>query len=158
MSDIYQILASLSLPYTRYDHPAVFTCQDIATHSLAIPGEVCKNLFLQNRKGGKYFLVVVSKDKKAYLKKLEQYLGEKVTFASPEDMLRLLGVTPGSVTLLGLIHDAQKEVIVVIDEALWANEELQMHPLVNTSSLVMKRQEVQTFLDVRGNDVRFTQL
>lgn len=158
MSDIYQILDSLSLPYTRYDHPAVFTCQDIATHSLTVPGEVCKNLFLQNRKGGKYFLVVVSKDKKADLKKLEQYLAEKVTFAPPEDMLRLLGVTPGSVTLLGLIHDTQKEVIVVIDEALWANEKLQMHPLVNTSSLVMKRQDVQTFLDVRGNDVRFTQL
>lgn len=103
-------------------------------------------------------MVVVSNEKKADLKKLESLLGEKLSFASPERMMQYLGVTPGSVTLLGLIHDTQKELIVVIDEDLWKNEELQMHPLVNTTTVVLKRDDVKTFLDWRGNSLRFFQL
>lgn len=158
MADIYQALDSLSLPYTRYDHPAVFTCKEAEIHCGHVPGGICKNLFLRNRKGDTYFLVVVSNEKKADLKKLETLLGEKLSFGSPERMLQYLGVTPGSVTLLGLIHDTQKEVAVIIDEDLWKHEQLQMHPLVNTSTIVMKRDDVKTFLDSRGNSLRFAQL
>ncbi len=158
MADIYQVLDSLSLPYTRYDHPAVFTCAEAEIHCAHAPGGICKNLFLRNRRGDKHFLVVVSNEKKADLKKLEVLLEEKVSFASPERMLQYLGVTPGSVTLLGLIHDTQKEVLVVIDEDLWKHDELQMHPLVNTATVVLKREDVKAFLDWRGNALRFVQL
>ena len=158
MADIYQALDSLSLPYTRYDHPAVFTCAEAEIHCSHVPGGICKNLFLRNRKGDKHFLVVVSNEKKADLKKLESLLGEKLSFASPERMMQYLGVTPGSVTLLGLIYDTQKELTVVIDENLWKHEQLQMHPLVNTATVVLKRDDVKAFLDWRGNSLRFAQL
>ncbi len=158
MADIYQVLDSLSLPYTRYDHPAVFTCAEAEIHCAHVPGGICKNLFLRNRRGDKHFLVVVSNEKKADLKKLEVLLEEKVSFASPERMLQYLGVTPGSVTLLGLIHDTQKELVVVIDEDIWKHDQLQMHPLVNTATVVLKREDVKAFLDWRGNALRFAQL
>ncbi len=156
--DIYQILDDLALPYTRYDHPAVFTYEEATIHCAHIPGGVCKNLFLRNRKGDKHFLVVVSNNKKADLKKLESRIGERLSFASPERLFEHLGVTPGSVTILGLVHDTDRAVTVLIDKGLWDHEELQMHPLVNTASVVMKRDDVKQFLDWRGNTLRIEYL
>ncbi len=158
MSDIYSILDSLGVAYGRYDHPAVFTCEEAVIHCAGIPGGVCKNLFLRNRKGNRHFLVVIPSEEKADFTQLESLLGEKIGFASPERLLQFLGVTPGSATLLGLINDHDKQVEVIIDERLWACDELQMHPLVNTASLVIKHDDVKKFLDWRGNRLRIEKL
>ena len=158
MSDIYSILDSLGVVYARYDHPAVFTCQEVAIHCAGIPGGVCKNLFLRNRKGNRHFLVVIPSEEKVSFAQLESLLGEKLGFASPERLFQFLGVTPGSATLLGLINDHDKQVEVIIDQRLWACDELQMHPLVNTASLVIKRHDVKKFLDWRGNQWRIEKL
>lgn len=158
MTDIYQILSELAIPYTRYDHPAVFTVEESEQVCGDIPVAHTKNLFLRNRKGDKHFLVVVSITKRADLKKLEALLEEKVSFASPERLLKYLGVTPGSVTLLGLVNDVDREVSVIIDKELWENEILGMHPLINTATLGIKRTDLERFLAARGNHVRFVTL
>ncbi len=135
MTDIYQALSELAIAYTRYDHPAVFTAEEAEQLCGSIPVAHTKNLFLRNRKGDKHFLVVIGATKRANLKQLETLLGEKISFASPERLQQCLGVIPGSVTLLGLINDKNKEVSVIIDQDLWDNEILGVHPLVNTTTL-----------------------
>lgn len=158
MTDIYQILSELSIPYTRYDHPAVFTVEEAEKICGSIPVTHTKNLFLRNRKGDKYFLVVINATKRADLKQLETLLGEKISFASPERLQQYLGVVPGSVTLLGLVNDLNKEVSIIIDQELWDNEVVGVHPLVNTATLGIKKQDLEKFLVWRGNPVRFMRL
>lgn len=159
MQDIYQILAGLSIPYTKHDHPAVFSYEDELRLGVKVPGATSKNLFLKNKKGNQHYLVCLEITKRADLKNLAKLLGEaNLSFASPERLQKYLGVTPGSVTLLGLINDVNKEVVVIIDNDLWKHEKINYHPLVNTASLVFKRDDLKKFLAWRGNEVKFLDL
>ena len=104
MQDIYTTLANLKIPYTRYDHAPIFTVEEGEALIKSIPAGPSKNLFLRDKTGTKHFLVVMYAHKRADLKKMAEKLGEpKLSFASPERLLKYLGVTPGSVTPLGLI-------------------------------------------------------
>jgi len=158
MTDIYKILSDLNIPFTRYDHPAVFTVEEAEALCNTIPGGHIKNLFLRNRKGDKHYLIVIGVEKQVDLKKLEILLDEKLSFASPERLMHFLGVTPGSVTILGLINDINKEVVVIIDIELSKYESLDCHPLINTVTLVISQEGVANFLKWSGNEVRHISL
>lgn len=158
MTDIYKILSDLDILFIRYDHPAVFTVKEAEDLGNTIPGGHIKNLFLRNRKGDKHYLVVIGVEKQVDLKKLGILLDEKLSFASPERLMNFLGVTPGSVTILGLINDINKEVVVIIDTELSKYESLDCHPLINTATLVISQEGVAKFLEWRGNEVRYISL
>lgn len=152
MPDIYDFLSSHNIEYQRFDHPAVFTCEEAEKLDLDMPGNGTKNLFLRDKAPKRHFLVVVPKEKNVDLKKLKDLLGvSKLGFASPDRLQTYLQLTPGSVTLLGLINDAQHAVEIVIDEQLW-NKPLQCHPLINTASLVLQPQAIQRFLELTGHE------
>ncbi len=152
MPDIYSVLQTLSIPFTRYNHPAVFTVEESTEICKNIPGVKTKNLFLRNRAGNKHWLLVIAAAKRADLKRLSGLLGEpKLSFASPENLMKYLGVTPGSVTLLGLINDTAHEVNVIMDEDVMKQNEIQFHPLTNTATLVIPRQGVEKFITWCGN-------
>ncbi|MDO8625915.1 MAG: prolyl-tRNA synthetase associated domain-containing protein [Candidatus Magasanikbacteria bacterium] len=156
MPDIYEVLRQLNVPYTKYDHPAVFSYEDELRLGVKVPGATSKNLFLKNKKGDKHYLVCLEIEKRADLKKLAALLNESnLSFASPERLQKYLGVTPGSVTLLGLINDINKEVVIIIDNDLWKHDEINCHPLINTASLVFKREDLKKFLDYCGNKIQF---
>jgi Ala-tRNA(Pro) deacylase len=153
--NIYEFLRAHEIPFERYDHEAVFTCEQ--ADSLPIPGASAKtkNLFLRDRKGRRHFLVTVDAEKSVDIKALEELLAAKgLSFASAERLGRFLGLTPGSVTLLGVINDARGDVEVVVDEDLWQCDFLQCHPLVNTSTLVMSMDGVRRFLALTGHEPR----
>ena len=158
MKDIYKILEELSIKYVQYDHPAVFTCEEADQYYAKMTGGHSKNLFLRNKKGDRYYLVIVKTDKKVDLKGLSEKLAEKkLAFASPERLLNVLGLTPGSVTPFGLINDENKQVTVVIDEDLWKYDTLNYHPNVNTATLGISRDDFKKFLDFCGNGVKFAE-
>lgn len=97
-------------------------------------------------------LIVVGDDKSVDLKGLKDAVGaDKLSFASPERMLELLGVEPGSVTILGLANDMEHKVEVFIDQAIWNAEEFQCHPLVNTATLVIPHIGMEAFLKATGH-------
>ena len=105
--DIYEFLARHGVEYQRYDHPAVFTCAE--AERLVPPMEAArtKNVFLRDRKGARHFLVVVGYHKSIDLKALAPLIqADRLNLGSPERLMKYLGVTPGSVTILGLAHDA----------------------------------------------------
>jgi Ala-tRNA(Pro) deacylase len=152
--DIYQFLADHDIEYERRDHPPVFTCEEAERLVPDMSAAKTKNLFLRDRKGRRHFLVVVGYEKAVDLKALTSFLGvSKLGFASPERLKRYLGVDPGSVSILGLMNDVDQAVEVIVDEGLWGAEAFRCHPLVNTSTLAISRDDIQRFLEITGHQV-----
>ena len=134
-TQLYEDLAALGIGYEVYEHPAVFTVAESSQHNDAIPGAHTKNLFLKDKVGA-YFLVTVPADARVDLKALPAAIGcGRVSFGKAEDMERLLGVTPGSVTALAVMNDSAGEVRFVLDASLMEAEIINCHPLRNTATL-----------------------
>jgi Ala-tRNA(Pro) deacylase len=153
--DIYEFLDRHGIPYQRYDHQAVYTCEQ--ADRLAIPPGPAKtkNLFLRDRRAKRHILLSVGADRNVDIKALEEVLDARgLSFASPERLREVLGIEPGSVTILAALNDAEGRVEVVVDEDLWSKDALQCHPLVNTSTLVIGRQDIERFLKLTGHTPR----
>lgn len=160
MKDIYEILEKLNIPYKKHDHPPVFTTKESAKFRFVSDGVgETKNLFLRNKKGDQHYLVTLGHEKKADLKELRKKLDEsKLSFASPERMMEKLGLAPGSVTLLGLINNPEKDVIVILDQDLWEHEVIACHPNRNDATLEINRKDMDRFLEWCGHEVRILSL
>jgi len=155
MVDLYQILAEHQIEYERYDHPAVYTVEDVKRLVPPLPAAKTKNLFLRDHKGTRHFLVIVPADKRVDIKALNVTIGSsRLSFGSANRLKKFLGVDPGSVTIFALVNDSDHEVELIIDESLWQQEAFQFHPLVNTSTLVISNNSLKRFLALTGHDVK----
>ncbi|MGL6496874.1 prolyl-tRNA synthetase associated domain-containing protein [Aeromonas veronii] len=144
---IYSLLDLLAIPYQRFDHPPVFTCEEASKLLPDLPAAKTKNLFLRDPKSERLFLVVSPEEHRVDLKALAAMLGVKrLSFGSPERLDAVLGLTPGSVTLLAMVRDREKAVELVVDEAIWQAEQVQCHPLVNTATLIIRLDDVRRLL------------
>ena len=156
---IFAALSAMGIPYELYEHPPVFTADEAALHWSAIRGAAVKNLFLRNKKGDRHYLVILGIEKQADLRHLVKVIGDdRLSFGSPERLQRYLGVTPGSVSPLGLIHDTNRGVRVVVDSDLRSADRLIFHPNDNTASLTISGADFVRFLEDRGNSVRWVKL
>jgi len=159
MNDIYQILNDLNINYVKHEHQAVFTVGEAESIHKNFRGASSKNLFLRNRKGDRHYLLVMESIKKTDLKALAQQLEESnLSFASPDRLMKYLGLAPGSVSPFGIINDIKKEVVVLIDEDLWRHDIQNFHPNINTATLELSRDDFKKFLDWSGNEVRFVKV
>lgn len=151
--DIFSVLARLHIEYVRHDHEPVYTCEAAAR---AVPnlGEAAhtKNLFLRDKKGRRHWLVVTLCSKAVDLRALAPLVGaDNLSFASAERLAQYLQLTPGAVTALALIADRQHNVQLVVDADVWEHEAMCCHPLVNTSTLVLSRRDLQRFFEFTGH-------
>lgn len=152
---VYDILKELGIPYTRHEHPPVYTVEEAEQHWENITGAHCKNLFLRNKKGKKHYLVLVESRKRVDLKALTGRLGEdRLSFASPERMMRYLGLEPGAVSPFGLINDRENTVVVIIDQELKEASHVNFHPNVNTATVGITFSDFEKFLSHCGNPIR----
>ena len=153
--DIYDFLAHLNIAYERHDHPAVFTVEEADVYAEAIVGTHTKNLFLRDKKGKRHFLVVAGSHTSVNLKELSKTLNvSNLSFASPERLMKHLGIEPGSVSSLALFTDREAHnVEVVFEQAVWESDFICCHPLVNTVTLVIAKADLERFLDATGHDV-----
>lgn len=151
--DIYSFLDQHGITYQRFDHEAVFTCEQAAEiRTKPMPSKDTKNLFLRDDKGTRHFLVTVGHEKKVDLKALRTIVGaSKLSFGSPERLKDHLGVEPGSVTLLGLVNDPDHKVEFYIDTAVWEANGVCCHPLVNTATLAIPHEGIVKFLQATGH-------
>ena len=150
--DIYEFLHTNDIPYERYDHEAVYTCEQADRLDLKTNAAKTKNLFLRDRKARRHFLVSVRDEKTVDIKGLEDALEVKgLSFASSERLMEYLGLTPGSVTILAAVNDTRGRVEVIVDKDLWQSKAIQCHPLVNTSTLVISRHDIERFLILTGH-------
>ncbi len=128
-------LDALAIPFTAHEHVAVFTVAESDTVNAAIPGAHTKNLFLKDA-GGAFWLITVPGEARVDLKALPAAIGcKRVSFGKPDDMQRLLGIAPGSVTPLAAINAAPGSITVVLDAGLAAAERVNVHPLRNTGTI-----------------------
>ncbi len=153
--EVHDALAALGIAFERFAHPPVFTVEEAERYWAEIPATHCKNLFLRNAKGSRHYLVVLGHAKKADLKALAAALGDdRLSFASPERLMRFLHLTPGAVSPFGLIHDSAREVIVALDSDLPGTERIGFHPNVNTATITLPTDEFLRFLAAQGNVVK----
>lgn len=139
----YDLLDSLEIVYSRVDHSHADTIEACHEVEKILGWPVCKNLFLCNRQKTQYYLLMLEGDKVFKTKDLSKQLGvARLSFADAEDMERLLGVAPGSVTVLGLMHDKENLVQLVMDKPIFEGEQISCHPCISTSTLVMSRTDM----------------
>lgn len=153
--DIFTYLNTHGIQHTAYDHPPVFTVEDATRLKAHVPGARTKNVFLRDRKGRRHFLVMVGHDKTVDTKALAKQIDvNRLNMGTPERLQEFLGVKPGSVTILGLIHDVDHNVEVYIDTTLWQAKAIQCHPLINTQTLVIEKSELEKFLDTTQHEAQ----
>lgn len=135
---VYDFLDKLGVQYQRIDHEAAMTmeaCEEI-DHALGDNTTICKNLFLCNRQETDFYLLLMPGDKLFKTKDLSaQIHSARLSFAKPEYMEKYLDITPGSVSVLGLMNDSEKKVQLLIDEDVMKEPYFGCHPCINTSSL-----------------------
>ena len=157
--EVYAALDALGISYQSYEHPPVFTGEAAAEHWARIPGTQVKNLFLRNKKGDRQYLVILEIAKQADLRHLVKVIGDdRFSFGSPERLMATLGVTPGSVSPFGLLHEGARDVRVIVDQDLRRVERLIFHPNLNTLSVTISRADFERFLASRPNTVRWLTL
>jgi Ala-tRNA(Pro) deacylase len=150
--DLFARLAELGIVTETIEHEAVFTVAESARLERDILGGHTKNLFLKDAKG-KLFLVVAESHTSVDMKSLHKKIGAaRLSFGKPELLMDVLGVPAGSVTALALINDDQKRVSVVVDERLMGYERINCHPLVNTATTSIARDDLFRFMRATGHD------
>lgn len=138
--------------YQRVEHPAVFTCAEAELHRPDLPAVSTKNLFLCDKKARRFFLAVTACEKTVKLDNLSSQLGvASLRFGSEENLMRLLGVTRGAVTMMSLVNDKEHQVELWIDSSIWNSEYFLSHPLVNTATLVLAKPELERFFTLTGH-------
>ena len=135
---VYDFLDSLRVRYKRIDHEAAMTmeaCEEI-DRTLGEGAAICKNLFLCNRQVTEFYLLLIPGEKPFKTKYLSAQIGSsRLSFGKPEYMEKFLDITPGSVSVLGLMNDQEKKVRLLIDEDVLTRPYFACHPCINTSSL-----------------------
>lgn len=139
----YDLLDSLSIPYEHLDHEALFTIEACHEADAALNVCMCKNLFLCNQNKTRFYLLLMPGEKRFQTKVFSSLIGSSRLSFAPENYLEeLLGLTPGSVTVLGLMHDVEGKVSLYIDADLLKEEYIGCHPCINTSSLKIRTDDL----------------
>ena len=151
--DLLAYFEELGIPVTTVDHEPVFTVAESGDLHDRIPGGHTKNLFVKDKKS-RYFLLTVEEYATVDLKTVHTLIGAsgRVSFGRPEALMDYLGVEPGSVTALGAINDDEQQVTFVLDESLMENEIINCHPLRNTATTSIGRDDLLSFIRATGHE------
>lgn len=140
---VYDLLDALCMEYERVDHDPADTIEDCRAVEEVIGVGVCKNLFVCNRQKTEYYIIMMSGEKPFRTADVSKKLGvSRLSFASSEDMERILDVTPGSVTVMALKNDKKGTVHLVVDRDIINGEYVRCHPCINTSTLKIKTEDL----------------
>jgi len=150
---VYDLLDALGIAYDRVDHAAAMTMEDCAEVDQVLGTIICKNLFLCNRQKTQFYLLMMPADKPFHTRDITAQIGSaRLSFAAPEFMEQFLDITPGSVSILGLMNDRDNRVQLLIDKPVIECDKIACHPCINTASLLMDTRDVlDIFLPAVGH-------
>ena len=150
---VYDLLDKLGIEYKRADHPSAETMEACLEIEKVLGVEICKNLFLRNRQKTEFYLLMMPGSKPFKTKDITKQLGcARLSFAEAEFMEEFLDITPGSVSVLGLMNDKENRVRLIIDKDILEGEYIGCHPCINTSSLAIKTEDIlNKFLPAVGH-------
>lgn len=156
---VYDYLDKLGIKFDYYEHPEAPTIEIAAQYYRGEGTTLCKNLFFRNHKGNRHYLVIMDSTHAMDIHDIEHKLHQsKLSFASPERMMKYLGVRPGSVSLFTLVNDVNHEVTLFVDNGLRNAEKVSFHPNDNTASLVISNADMMKFIESIGNPYEFLDL
>lgn len=151
-SQVYDFLETHGIEFDYYEHPEAPTIEIAKQFYRGEGTTLCKNLFFRNHKGNKHYLVIMDSRHDMDIHSIEKVLHQgKLSFASPERMMKYLGVRPGSVSLFNLVNDVNHDVILFVDEELMRTEKVSFHPNDNRASLVISSDAMMKFISAVGN-------
>lgn len=151
-SDLYARFEALGIRYTTHEHRAVFTVEESRDLKAALPGGHTKNLFLKDKKG-RLFLLSALGDTVIDLNAVSKLMGSgRFSFGNADLLMRHLGVTPGSVTVFGVINDTERNVTLMLDEGLFAHDPVNFHPLRNNATTAMSPADLLKFCRATGHE------
>ena len=140
---VYDFLDTLGVEYERIDHEAAMTMEACEEIDKALEATICKNLFLCNRQETDFYLLLMPGDKPFKTKNLSAQIGSaRLSFGKPEYMESFLDITPGSLSVAGLMNDKENRVRLLIDADVFKGEYIGFHPCINTSSLRVKTSDL----------------
>lgn len=141
---VYDLLDSLGIEYERIDHAPAMTMEICEQIDASLGAAICKNLFLCNRQQTDFYLLMMPGNKPFKTKDISAQIGSsRLSFGTPEFMEEFLDITPGSLSLLGLMNDSGHRVRLLIDEELMREEYIGCHPCINTSSLKIRTSDIR---------------
>jgi Ala-tRNA(Pro) deacylase len=150
--EILALLAEQEIDHRTSLHPPVFTVEQAQAHTHHLPGGHCKNLFLKDKKG-RLWLVTCLDDRQVDLNRLSKLLGAaRFSFGRAELLQQVLGVSPGSVTPLAIVNDADRQVTHVLDTKLMAHELVNCHPLENDATTTLASADLLRFIRATGHE------
>ncbi len=145
---LFSLLEELNIQTKTVNHPPLFTVEDSQSLRGQIPGGHTKNLFLKDKKNN-FFLVTALEDTKVDLKQLHKLVGgsNRLSFGKPDKLMEYLGVLPGSVTAFSVVNDKTGQVKMIVDEKLLEHDVINCHPLINTATTSIARDDLLAFLE-----------
>lgn len=157
---VYDTLDRLGIEYDHIDHPPAMTMEVCHEIDQALGATICKNLFLCNRQKTQFYLLMIPGNKTFKTKELSAQIGSaRLSFADTEYMEKYLDITPGSVSVMGLMNDTGNHVRLLVDEDVLKGEFVGCHPCTNTSSLRLRTKDVfEVFLSHTGHDMTIVHL
>ncbi len=151
--ETYQYLTDRGVQYEVTEHPAVFNMAELDAVRLPYPDRDAKNLFVRDDKKRNYYLITVKGDKRVDLKEFRKRHGLRpLSFASPEDLMAIMGLIPGAVTPLGLLSDQERKVTLFLDSA-FSGGLVGVHPNDNTATVWLKAEDLTRLIEEHGNTV-----
>lgn len=157
---VYDFLDTLGIQYERIDHEEAMTMEVCAKIDEVLQAVTCKNLFLCNRQETQFYLLMMPGDKKFKTKDLSAQLGvSRLSFASGKYMEEILDITPGSLSVLGLMNDKENRARLIIDKDILLGEFIGCHPCMNTSSLRIQIKDMMgKIIPAMGHEPTFVEL
>lgn len=151
--ETYDYLTDHGVEYEVTEHIAVYNMEELNAVRLPYPDRDAKNLFVRDDKKRNYYLITVKGDKRVDLKEFQQRFGtRKLSFASADDLMAIMGLIPGAVTPLGLLNDSERKVSLYLDEAFLGGL-VGVHPNDNTATVWMKAEDLIRLIREHGNTV-----
>ncbi|MBR2666715.1 MAG: prolyl-tRNA synthetase associated domain-containing protein [Oscillospiraceae bacterium] len=156
--ETYDYLTSRSIPYEVTEHAAVFNMEELDAVALPYPDCDAKNLFVRDDKKRNYYLITVKGDKRVDLKAFQKAHGtRKLSFASAEDLMAIMRLTPGAVTPLGLLADEERKVTLYLDAAFLGGP-AGVHPNDNTATVWLNAEDLVKLIEAHGNTVNVIEI
>lgn len=156
--ETYQYLTKQNVQYEVTEHKAVFNMEELDCVELPYPGWDAKNLFVRDDKKRNYYLITVKRDKRVNLKEFrKRHCLRALSFASADDLFSILGLSPGSVTPIGLLNDMEHRVHFYMDAEFTGNK-IGVHPNDNTATVWMQADELMRLIREHGNQAEFVEV
>lgn len=153
--ELYDFLNENNISFKITNHPAVYNMADLEDIETPYPEADAKNIFVRDDKKRNYYLITLKKEKRVNLKEFkEQNKTRSLSFASPDDLMSIMGLIPGSVTPFGILNDKESVVHFFIDDELVGAEKLiGVHPNDNTATIWLKTTDLLNIISKHGNDI-----